>query len=196
MTNCILKFLVGIGFVFLFPVMLISAFVIFIEDGFPIIFIQERVGKDEKIFKIFKLRTMKKNTPMKATHYVSKENYLFFGSYLRKFKIDELPQLINYFKNDIYLIGPRPCLPSQITLIQERRLNQITSLKPGITGLSQVMGYDMSNPVILSKVDGLYLSNKSLRLDVYIFLATFTKFFKNKLRKIFIEDLIVIDKNV
>ena len=82
MTNCILKFLVGIGFVFLFPVMLISAFVIFIEDGFPIIFIQERVGKDEKIFKIFKLRTMKKNAPIKATHYVSKENYLFFGSYL------------------------------------------------------------------------------------------------------------------
>ena len=196
MTNCILKFLVGIGFVFLFPVMLISAFVIFIEDGFPIIFIQERVGKDEKIFKIFKLRTMKKNAPIKATHYVSKENYLFFGSYLRKFKIDELPQLINYLKNDIYLIGPRPCLPSQISLIQERKVNKITSLKPGITGLSQVMGYDMSNPVILSKVDKLYVANKSLKLDLYIFLATFLKFFKDKLRRMFLEDLIIINKDV
>ena len=196
MTNSILKFFVAIGFMFLLPVILLSALLIFIEDGFPIIFIQDRIGKDEKIFKIFKLRTMKKNTPIKATHDVSKENYLFFGSYLRKFKIDELPQLINYFKNDIYLIGPRPCLPSQINLIQERRLNQITSLKPGITGLSQVMGYDMSNPVILSKVDGLYIVNKSIKLDVYIFLATFIKFFKNKLRKIFIKDLITIDKNV
>lgn len=196
MINCILKFFVAIGLILLLPVILLSALIIFVEDGFPIIFIQERIGKNGKIFKIFKLRTMKKNAPIKATHEVGKENYLFFGFYLRKFKIDELPQLINYLKNDIYLIGPRPCLPSQISLIQERKVNKITSLKPGITGLSQVMGYDMSNPVILSKVDKLYVANKSLKLDLYIFLATFLKFFKDKLRRMFLEDLIIINKDV
>tara|TARA_B100000965_G_scaffold170646_1_gene142448 strand:- start:812 stop:1384 length:573 start_codon:yes stop_codon:yes gene_type:complete len=189
MNNFILRIFALLGLIILSPILLVSMFFILIEDGFPLLFIQDRLGKSERVFKIYKLRTMKKDTPNKGTHEISELNYLKCGNYLRKYKIDELPQVINYLKGDINLIGPRPGLPSQ-TKLRESRLKQgIFSISPGITGLSQVLGYDMSDPDLLSRIDRIYLNNKNFKVDIYIFLATFTKIFKRKLSNIYKEEI-------
>ena len=189
MNSYILKILALLGLIILSPILLTSMLFILIEDGFPLLFIQDRLGKNERIFQIYKLRTMKKDTPNKGTHEINQLNYLKCGNYLRKYKIDELPQIINYLKGDINLIGPRPGLPSQTQLRESRLKKNIFDACPGITGLSQVLGYDMSNPDLLSKIDKIYLNNKSVKIDVYIFLATFTKIFKKKLSNIFKEEI-------
>jgi lipopolysaccharide/colanic/teichoic acid biosynthesis glycosyltransferase len=96
-----------------------------------------------------------------------------------------LPQIYNYLKGDLSLIGPRPGLPNQKELKSYREKYGIFIIKPGITGLSQVLGYDMSNPELLAKIDKIYIKNKALKLDILIFLATFIKYFKLKLEKKF-----------
>ena len=196
MTNIIFKLIVFIGFIIVSPLIALSMIAIFLENGLPVIFVQERLGIDRKIFKIYKIRTMKKNTPNKGTHEIDNKNYLISGNYIRKFKIDELPQIVNYLKNDINLVGPRPGLPSQKELEAHRLANNIFNIKPGITGLSQILGYDMSDPMKLSKVDGLYIEKKSLRLDVLIFFATFFKSIRMSIAKMFIDELNQINKNV
>ena len=112
---------------------------------------------------------------------------------MRLYKIDELPQLINFFKGEINIVGPRPCLPNQIDLINQREIYNIYSINPGITGLSQILGYDMSNPEVLAKVDAIYLKNKSLILDLKIFMATFLKFLRKKIKKNFNKELNLIN---
>ena len=141
------------------------------------------MGKNKKFSKYTKLDN-EKNTPSKGTHEVEKDNYLFVGSILRKTKIDELPQLLNFFRGDINLIGPRPGLDNQHELKKLRDEYNVYTVKPGITGLSQVLGYDMSNPEILAKVDSLYIKRRNIQTDFYILLATFFKYFRNKLLKI------------
>ena len=98
---------------------------IYFEDGGPTIFTQERLGKNKKIIKLYKIRTMKNFTPNLGTHEVDISNYLRTGSFLRKMKIDELPQVINFLKGDINIIGPRPCLPNQYELINKRESSGI-----------------------------------------------------------------------
>lgn len=120
MINIVLKIIACICIIFLSPFLLISAFLIMIEDGMPVFFIQNRLGKDMKEFKIYKIRTMFRDAPNKGTHEVSKNNYLKTGSMLRKLKIDELPQILNYILGDLNLIGPRPGLPSQHELKTNR----------------------------------------------------------------------------
>jgi lipopolysaccharide/colanic/teichoic acid biosynthesis glycosyltransferase len=164
-----------IGLALLLPVIAISAILIFLEDGRPVFFIQKRIGKDLKVFNIYKLRTMYKDTPNLGTHEVKKSNYLKIGSILRLTKVDELPQLINFIKGELLLIGPRPGLENQLKLRDERLKRGIFSVVPGISGLGQVLGYDMSNPIKLSKIDALYISNKSIQLDFRILIATFFK---------------------
>ena len=189
MINLILKVLAGICLIAISPLIFISIFFVIIEDGFPAIFVQERLGKNLKIFKIYKIRTMYQNTPNLGTHEVSSSNYLKIGSILRKLKIDELPQVINFIKGDINLIGPRPGLPSQIKLKEFRLKNGIFNMTPGITGLGQVLGYDMSNPEQLSLIDALYIQNKSVKIDLMIFIATFLNLYKTKLSIMFIEEI-------
>ncbi len=184
MMKYLIKIFIFIGFIFVIPIILFSLVLVFFEDGSPLIFTQKRLGKNKKIFKIYKIRTMKKNTPSKGTHEVEKDNYLFVGSILRKTKIDELPQLLNFFRGDINLIGPRPGLDNQHELKKLRDEYNVYTVKPGITGLSQVLGYDMSNPEILAKVDSLYIKRRNIQTDFYILLATFFKYFRNKLLKI------------
>jgi lipopolysaccharide/colanic/teichoic acid biosynthesis glycosyltransferase len=157
------------------PVIAISAFFILLEDGRPVFFIQKRIGKDLKIFNIYKLRTMYKTTPNLGTHEVDKSNYLRIGSILRLTKVDELPQLVNFIKGELFLIGPRPGLETQLELKEERLKRQIFNVVPGISGLAQVLGYDMSDPLKLSKIDALYISNKNIQLDLQILIATFFK---------------------
>lgn len=183
--NLFLKIIFFICFVIISPIIFFSMLFIFIEDGSPIIFKQKRVGKYKKNIYIYKIRTMKNETPNLGTHQISKSNYLMFGSFIRMLKIDELPQIINFIKGDIELVGPRPCLPNQHKLIQERDAFNIYSIKPGITGLAQVLGYDMSNPKKLAYVDGVYLQNKSSKLDLMIFCSTFFIFLRKSLRKNF-----------
>ncbi len=166
------------------PFLFFAALAIIIEDGLPIFFIQQRIGQDRRVFKIFKIRTLKTSTPHTGTHEVDKKYQLTSGNWIRRVKLDEFPQLINVLKGDINLIGPRPGLPSQTELIKERFANKIFKVKPGITGLAQVMGYDMSDPAKLAEVDKIYIDSKSLQLDLLILSATFFKFPRIHLKKL------------
>lgn len=168
------------------PILLLLFSVIIIEDGMPAIFIQERVGYQKKIFRLFKIRTMKKNTLQVGTYEVDKNQILKCGTFIRKFKLDEFLQLLNVLKGDINLIGPRPSLENQVELVIEREKLGIFSVKPGITGLSQVCGYDMSDAKKLAFVDNLYVQHQSIALDCMILISTFTGMFKKQLKKKFV----------
>lgn len=189
MINLIIKIISAICFLLISPVIILSMIFIFIEDGLPTVFTQKRLGINKKEFYIYKLRTMKKNTPNLATHEINKDKLLNVGIFLRKFKIDELPQVLNYIKGDINLVGPRPGLPSQKELAHQREINNIFDIKPGITGLAQILGYDMSDPILLSKIDKIYLNNQSTDVKLRILLATFYKRYRSNIEKIFKDDI-------
>jgi lipopolysaccharide/colanic/teichoic acid biosynthesis glycosyltransferase len=193
MINLILKIFAGLGLIALSPIILICIFIIIIEDGLPAIFVQERLGKNLKNFNIYKIRTMHLNTPNLGTHEVSSSSYLKIGFILRKLKIDELPQVINFLKGELNLVGPRPGLPSQEELKKFRLNSRVFDINPGITGLAQVLGYDMSNPEKLAKIDSLYIEKKSIKLDLIIFFATFIKSYRKKLLTTFAEEIKVIE---
>ena len=190
MLNFFLKPLALLGLVLLSPILIISIFLILIEDGFPVFFIQKRLGINKKVFNLYKIRSMYKDAPNLGTHEVSNAHYLKIGSILRSLKIDELPQVVNYLKGDINLIGPRPGLPNQNELTKHRDENNIFAIVPGISGLAQVLGFDMSKPKLLAKVDLLYIRDKSIRLDLLIFIATFFKPFRKKLLGKYKNDII------
>ena len=172
------------GLILMLPVLVIVVLMVLIEDGMPIFFIQERIGKNNVIFKIIKIRTLKRETPNTGTHQLDQKYHLICGKLFRKIKLDEFPQLINVLKGDINLIGPRPGLISQKELTEFRSAKGIYEIKPGITGLSQVLGYDMSDPIKLAEVDKLYIENKSIYVDFLILLGTFVKFPKHYLIKL------------
>ena len=172
-----------IGLIGISPLIILAGSIVVIEDGFPIFFIQERVGLDENTFKIIKVRTLKKNTPSIGTHELKKSNMLKNGKWIRKIKLDEFPQLINVIKGDLNLVGPRPGLVSQETLFKERLLKNIFTVKPGITGLAQILGYDMSDPKKLAEIDEAYIINRSIVLDFLIIAGTFFNFPKQNLKK-------------
>ena len=174
----------AIGLIIISPFLFFAALMIIIEDGMPVFFIQERVGKNNVIFKIIKIRTLKREAPNTGTHQLDQKYQLVCGKLFRKIKLDEFPQLINVLKGDINLIGPRPGLISQAELTEFRSAKGIYEIKPGITGLSQVLGYDMSDPLKLAEVDKLYIENKSIYIDFLILLGTFVKFPKNYLIKL------------
>ena len=172
-----------VALLLLFPILFLLILIIIIEDGMPAIFIQERLGVQKKIFRLFKLRTMKKNTLQAGTHDVEQSQVLRCGKIIRKFKLDEFLQLINVLKGDINLVGPRPSLENQTELVLQRNNYGIYSIKPGITGLSQVCGYDMSDPKKLAYVDSIYLRHQSFILDFKILISTFTGIFIKDLKK-------------
>ena len=128
----------------------------------------------QSIFKIYKLRTLKKGAPQVGTHELDESFKLRTGKIIRALKLDEFPQLLNVVKGELNLVGPRPGLDSQIKLRESRELLSIFETKPGITGLSQILGYDMSNPDELAEVDKIYVENYSVILDLLILLGTFT----------------------
>ena len=171
------------GLIIMSPFLLFATLVIILEDGIPVFFIQERVGKNNKTFKIIKIRTLKKDAPNTGTHQLDQKYQLICGKLFRKIKLDEFPQLINVIKGDINLIGPRPGLISQTELTKTRSAKGIYEIKPGITGLSQVLGYDMSDPIKLAEIDKLYIENQSIYIDFLILIGTFMKFPKNYLIK-------------
>jgi len=173
-----------IGIFVIFPFLFLAVLMVLIEDGLPVFFTQERVGKNKIVFNIIKIRTLKRNAPNTGTHQLDPKYKLISGNIIRKIKLDEFPQLINVLKGDINLIGPRPGLPSQTELADERSSKDVYKIKPGITGLAQVLGHDMSNPLKLAKVDKIYIENKSLKLDLMILAGTFIKYPRIYLNKL------------
>jgi len=140
------------GLLLLWPIFLIVTIIGLFDTGSPI-FIQTRVGKHKKAFKLIKFRTMSVDTQSVASHLASNAAITTFGSFLRKSKIDELPQLINVLKGEMSLVGPRPNLFNQEELIKERDALGVYDVLPGVTGLAQVQNIDMSTPKLLAETD-------------------------------------------
>jgi lipopolysaccharide/colanic/teichoic acid biosynthesis glycosyltransferase len=136
----------------------------FFMIGSPL-FRQTRVGRHQKPFILVKFRTMKPGTPSVASHLADAASITRWGRFLRQTKFDELPQLWNVFKGEMSLVGPRPCLFNQKELIQERAKRGVYEARPGITGLAQTRGVDMSTPALLAETDAAMLA--SLRLSDY-----------------------------
>lgn len=141
-----------IGLVLFSPIFLVLIVIGYFDTGSPI-FRQERVGKGKKPFRLMKFRSMHVNAPSVATHLASASSITSFGNFLRKSKLDELPQLWNVFVGDMSLVGPRPNLFNQEELIQERDSRGVYSVRPGITGLAQINMIDMSTPQLLAETD-------------------------------------------
>lgn len=161
-------------FFFLIPFIIIASTLIIIFDGKPIFFKQNRVGVNNKIFKLYKFRTMKNNTADVATHLLKKSDSIYtkFGKIYRKFSIDEIPQILNIMKGDLQFIGPRPALYNQDNLIKIRTSYGIHKIIPGVTGWAQVNGRDSLSIPQKVELDKFYMKNKSLNLDLKILLLT------------------------
>lgn len=161
---------------FSIPMLVIAALIKLISKG-PVIFWTDRVGVNNSIFKMAKFRTMKLNTPQVATHLMeSPGDYLIpGGEFLRKFSLDELPQLFNVLKGDMSFVGPRPALFNQDDLVELRTKKNIHLLTPGVTGWAQVNGRDdLAIPVKVT-FDEYYLNHRSFAFDLYIIFLTAIK---------------------
>lgn len=149
------------GLVLGFPVLVLLVFIGWFDTGSPI-FKQERIGRNKRPFILVKYRTMKLDTASVATHLASSSSITPFGNFLRRTKLDELPQLWNVLKGDMSLVGPRPGLFNQEELTVARERYGVFSVRPGITGLSQVNEIDMSTPELLAETDAEMISRMSL----------------------------------
>jgi len=154
------------------PVMAVITILVKRSSPGPALFIQKRVGRFEELFDCYKFRTMTADAPVAGSHEVSQSWITPLGRRLRSSKLDELPQLLNVLKGDMSLVGPRPCLPSQQEVIRERRRLDVFAVRPGITGLAQLAGVDMSVPASLAEMDAEYAQNKNFILDMRLLLAT------------------------
>ncbi len=150
------------GLVVASPLLIGATAIGYLDTGSPL-FIQERVGKDQKPFKLVKFRTMKVTTESVASHLVDNTSITKLGKVLRKTKLDELPQLINVLKGEMSLVGPRPNLFNQKDLIKAREQMRVYDVLPGITGLAQLSDIDMSTPECLAKKDKEMIDNLNLR---------------------------------
>lgn len=159
----ILDFLAAfLGLLFLWPILLVVIIIGIFDTGSPI-FVQERLGRHKKPFKLIKFRTMSIETKSVASHLANNSSITTLGNFLRKTKIDELPQLINVVKGDMSLVGPRPNLLNQEELIRERDAQCVYDVLPGITGLAQVQNIDMSTPELLAKTDKEMIDTLTLK---------------------------------
>lgn len=161
----------SLGLVILGPLIASMAIVSWWDTRAPLFF-QERVGLYQKAFLLVKFRTMPIGTSSVATHLVDLERISSIGRFLRRTKLDELPQLWNVLRGDMSLVGPRPCLFNQAELIAARLEFDVFNARPGITGLAQIKGIEMSTPKLLARVDSYMLRRMSVRsYFLYIFLT-------------------------
>jgi lipopolysaccharide/colanic/teichoic acid biosynthesis glycosyltransferase len=148
--------LAGAGLMLTVPLLALLWLIGWFDTGAPI-FRQVRVGRDQKPFVLYKFRTMRPDAPQVATHEASAALVTPWGRFLRRTKLDELPQLWNVLKGEMSLVGPRPCLPTQRELVAERQRLGVFDARPGITGLAQINGIDMSTPRLLAETDAQML---------------------------------------
>lgn len=160
--------------IILLPIFLIIGIIIAIDAGNPVIYRQYRVGKDNKLFYIYKFRTMRKGTPLAATSDLTEaEKYITkSGRFLRKTSLDELPQLFNVLAGDMSFVGPRPLIPEEKEIRQLRKEYNVYSVRPGITGLAQVNGRDMLSDEEKALFDKEYVDKQSIKLDIKIMFKT------------------------
>ena len=149
------------GLLVLVPLLIVLYLIGLWDTGSPM-FRQQRVGRHQKPFVLVKFRTMRPDTASVATHLASAEAVTPYGRFLRRTKLDELPQLWNVLKGEMSLVGPRPCLFNQEDLIAARAERRVFDARPGITGLAQINGVDMSTPEFLAEIDAQMLKNLSL----------------------------------
>lgn len=165
--------------ILLSPFMLIIYLLVRINLGGPAFFLQERVGKDNKIFKMIKFRTMKNSTNKDGNLLSDNERLTKFGRFLRSFSIDELPELINILKGDMSLVGPRALLVQYLEHYNSEQIRRHEVL-PGLTGWAQINGRNSITWCEKFKLDVWYVDNWSLWLDIKIFFLTFWKVFKRE----------------
>ena len=164
------------------PLIFIVSIIIFIQDGSPVFYRQKRVGQNNKTFSIYKFRTMLKDTPDIPTHLTDNVliKYTKTGLFMRKYSIDEIPQIINIIKNEMAFIGPRPALYNQDDLIKLRTEAKVHMLCPGITGWAQINGRDEINITDKVSLDKYYLKNQSFWFDIKILFMTIYKVVNKK----------------
>lgn len=164
-----------LGLVFGLPLLLFIWVLGILDTGSPI-FRQARIGRNKKAFTLVKFRTMSKDTASLASHLANSASITPLGGFLRKTKLDELPQLWNVLKGDMSLVGPRPNLLNQEELINVRKALNVYDVRPGITGLAQIKDIDMSTPELLAKTDAEMISTMSVaNYFKYIFLTVVGK---------------------
>lgn len=172
-----------ISLILLSPLMIIiSALIKFTSEG-PIIFKQKRIGRNKKVFTIYKFRSMYTNAPSEiATENLgnAEAHITKIGKIIRVTSLDELPQLINILLGDMSIVGPRPALWNQYKLIELRDKVNANSLRPGLTGWAQVNGRDELDEKDKAKLDGWYVQNISIFLDVKCFILTIVKVIKKE----------------
>lgn len=150
-----------LGIIFGLPVLALLWLMGLWDTGSPL-FRQQRVGRNQQPFVLVKFRTMRPDTMSVATHLADASAITPFGRFLRRTKLDELPQLWNVLKGEMSLVGPRPCLFSQQALLAERAVRGVFNVRPGITGLAQVQGIDMSTPRLLADTDAQMIKTLSV----------------------------------
>lgn len=160
----VFEILVSLIFIIFFiPLFFFVALIIFITTQANPFFLQKRVGLSRKSFYLIKFRSLKSSIdPYLSTHLLSKDSVTHVGKFIRKYKIDELPQLFNVLIGHLSFVGYRPCLPSQSEVIRERDKFCLFSFKPGITGFAQINNIDMSTPIILAYYDKYLFDNLTL----------------------------------
>lgn len=166
-----------IGLILLSPVILITAILVRTKLGSPIFFTQDRVGKDNKIFKMIKFRTMTDEKDKNGELLSDEYRLTSFGKFLRSTSIDELPELINVLKGDMSLVGPRPLLVKYLPLYSKEQIRR-HEVKPGVTGWAQINGRNSISWCEKFKLDIWYVDNKSFLLDIKILFLTVYKVIK------------------
>ena len=154
------------------PIIGLAALAVRLESSGPAIFVQDRVGRHQKVFRCLKLRTMRAGTREAGSHEVGMASVTRVGRVLRASKIDELPQLWNVLKGEMSFVGPRPGLPVQTELSRCRAEAGVFEAVPGITGLAQVLGVNMSDPERLAEIDREYIETRTIALDTKLILRT------------------------
>ena len=168
-----------VALIILSPLMLIIYVLVRINLGSPAFFVQERVGKDNKVFKMIKFRTMKDSRDKNGNLLSDNERVTKFGSFLRSFSLDELPELINVLKGDMSLVGPRALLVEYLKFYDDEQIRRHEVL-PGLTGWAQINGRNSISWREKFKLDVWYVDNWSLWLDIKIFFLTFWKVIKRE----------------
>jgi lipopolysaccharide/colanic/teichoic acid biosynthesis glycosyltransferase len=172
----------SLGLVLCAPLLVLIWVAGLFDTGSPLFF-QERVGRHRKPFTLVKFRTMRPGTPSVGTHLADPTSVTRWGAFLRRSKLDELPQLWNVLKGEMSLVGPRPCLPNQTELIAEREKRGVFAVRPGITGLAQVQGIDMATPELLAETDAQMIRELSVGAYFgYLILTALGKGMRDRVR--------------